>query len=41
MAPRVNRSFTITTNDRHGNTKTYVVNEALKLLHYGQLEANV
>lgn len=34
-----NRSFRITTNDGHGNTKTYAVNEALKLLDYGELEA--
>lgn len=34
-----NRSFRITTNDRLGNTKTYAVNEALKLPDYGELEA--
>lgn len=34
-----NRSFRITTNDRHGNTKTYAVNEALKLSVVEQLEA--
>lgn len=33
------RRFSITTNDRYGNTKTYVGNEASKLLYYGKLEA--
>lgn len=33
------RRFRITTNDRYGNTKTYVGNGASKLLYYGKLEA--
>ena len=33
------RRFSITTNDRYGNTKTYVGNEASKLLYYRKLEA--
>lgn len=40
MSPEFNdRRFSITTNDRYGNTKTYVGNEASKLLYYGKLEA--